>query len=159
MTKKKAKPSPQSIAEGRKLPKVEREKALEEDPTLAYFVGSAERRDHERKIKYLEEQLAAEKAKQPASTPEEDLRFFTFFGKTAGHLHGQENERANQASSALQNLYLLWIQEMENRKAIARSLTNLRNLVGKPTQICPKCGKVEWSKVMQTLLCPDCARS
>lgn len=158
MTQKK-KPSPKSISEGKKLPRGEREKLIETDATLAYFVGSAERMEHLREIQYLKEQLAAEKDRKPAATPEEDLRFFNFFGKTAGHLHGQENERANRSSDALQNVYLLWIQEMENRKAIARSLTNLRNLVGKPTQVCPKCGKVEWSKVMQTLLCPDCARS
>lgn len=158
MTQRK-KPKPKSISEGKKLPAGEREKLIETDATLAYFIGSVERTEHQREIKHLKELLAEERSRKPAATPEEDLRFFSFFGKTASFLHSHENDRAEHGSDALKKTHLLWLQEVAFRKATVTALNNLRSLVGEPTQICPKCGKVEWSKVMQTLLCPDCARS
>jgi rubrerythrin len=169
----KKKPSPKSISEAKKLPNDEREKMIEVDPTLAYFVGSAERRENERSIKELKLQLKNQNERldtavrdlealrrKPAQPSPEDMQFFQNYGSTSEYMYNTESIRATTTHEALQNMTWLWEAEVKHRKSTADALSNLRALhADRPVMICPSCGKVESSKIQQTLLCPDCIRS
>lgn len=135
----------------------EREKALAEDPTLAYFMGSAERKEHERVIEQLKLQL--EEARK-SCTSKEDQQFFSNYAGTSEFLYNSESVRATTSYDALQKMISLWEAEVVHRKVLAKALNNFRMLhADRPVQICPSCGKVESSKIQQTMLCPDCKRS
>lgn len=135
----------------------ERAKALEEDPTLAYFMGSAERKEHERTIEQLKLQLAEA---QKSCTSKEDQQFFSNYGATTEFLYDSESIRATTSYDALKQMISLWEAEVVHRKVLAKALNNFRMLhADHPVQVCPSCGLVTHSKIQQTMLCPDCKRT
>lgn len=168
--KRTEKPEPKDVEN---LDQEGREKALEEDPTLAYFIGNQERKDHLETIEELKLQLKNQNErldravkdlealrKKPSTTSQEDMLFFQHYGATSEFLYNSESVRANTTHEALQHMTWLWEAEVKHRKSLAKALSNLRALhPDKPVLICPSCGKVSPSKIPQTLLCPDCIRS
>jgi rubrerythrin len=136
---------------------LEKAKVLEEDPTLAYFMGSAERKEHLKIIESLKAQL--EEARK-SCTSKEDQQFFSNYAGTSEFLYNSESTRATTSHDALQKMIHLWEAEVAHRRVLAKTLNNFRMLhADRPVQVCPSCGKVESSKIQQTMLCPDCKRA
>lgn len=141
----------------RLLNQKEREKAVKEDTTLAYFLGNQERKEHLETIEDLRSRLMEA---QKGCTSKEDQQFFSNYAGTSEFLYNSESVRATTSYDALQKMISLWEAEVVHRKVLAKALNNFRMLhADRPVQICPSCGKVESSKIQQTMLCPDCKRS
>jgi rubrerythrin len=139
------------------VPSPEREKAMKEDPTLAYFVGNQERKEHLETIERLKAQL--EEARKTV-TSKEDQQFFSNYAGTSEFLYNSESVRATTSHDALQKMIHLWEAEVLHRKVLAKALNNFRMLhADRPVQVCPSCGLVTSSKIQQTMLCPDCKRA